>query len=166
MSSPLFFETLSNLLNEPHYKSIGKVAANWAALEALVNSALWRVARVEDMAGACFTAQIPNMARRVDALAALVKLRGGSTGLIKKVNKFGTDTHGLNELRNRVVHDPWHVDRDTGEIKRLEVSAKGSLKLGYVAMPVAEIDHVVDLIHAHINRFDGMMKEIWAEIES
>lgn len=159
-------EVLNTLLTEPHYKEIGKVAANWAVLELLVGSALWRIAQVNDYEGACLTAQIPNMARRIDALAALVKVRGGSKGIVTKINKFGEDTFGLNEQRNRIVHDPWYIDRVTGEIQRLEVSAKRTLKFSYVAVSVNEIQAVVDLIHNHINRWDDLAKEIFAELES
>jgi hypothetical protein len=31
------------LISDQHYTLIGKIAANWATLEALINSTIWRV---------------------------------------------------------------------------------------------------------------------------
>ncbi len=53
---------------DAYYIAIGKVASNWAAFEALVNSLLWQLAKVHDDRGACLTAQIANVARSLDRL--------------------------------------------------------------------------------------------------
>lgn len=149
----------SLLFTEAHYREIGKVAANWAAFETIAVSALWMLADVKDEPGACLTAQIPNMARRMDALEALLRLRGASDFLLRKVHKFGSDTYGLQEQRNRIVHDPWHVDKD-GQLNRLEITAKGKLKFGHIPFAVAEITRAVFLISEHIKRFSELMREI------
>jgi hypothetical protein len=151
--------------HEPHYQSIGRVAANWATFEALVNSALWRLAKVDDEPGACITSQIPNSARQLEALVALVRLRRGSHALIKKLTKFQQDTRGIQDQRNRIVHSPWHLDPKTGEIKRLEISARGALKFELVPMSREKIDKVVDLTKDHVDRFSNLVVEILAEVE-
>jgi hypothetical protein len=69
------------LFSEQHYTLIGKISANWSTFEALINSAIWRGARIEDNPGACITSQILAINRRIDALTALVELRAGSVYL-------------------------------------------------------------------------------------
>src|SRR5271154_5347239 len=109
-------------MSDRHYAAIGKVAANWSALERLMDSLIWRIALVQDKEGACITAQIPNMARRVEALISVIRLNGGSERLIKRYNKFAADTDKLQTGRNRVVHDPWIFDAVSETPHRLEIS--------------------------------------------
>jgi hypothetical protein len=165
MSLPPQLEALSLMMNEPHYKAIGKVVANWAALEAIISSALWRLARVDDTAGVCLTSQIPNMPGRMNALISLAKLRNASDGIIRKLHKFADDTPGLQEQRNRVAHDPWRIDLSTGQLQRLEVSARKTAKLQYVPVSVEEIESVVDRILAHVNRCCDLMDEMFRHVD-
>jgi hypothetical protein len=67
---------------------IAKVAANWSALEYMINATIWELAEVRPALGACLTAQIATIPGRLAALLALMKLRGISTRLLKRVNKF------------------------------------------------------------------------------
>lgn len=161
MSEP---RSLFPTLPASHYSAIGKVAANWAAFEHLAESALWKLADVGDEPGLCLTAQIPNTARRLDALLALVRLRGGSEALASRINKFAEATHALTEKRNRVIHDSWHWNVATQRALRLEMSAQKRLLYGFVAMPEDEIDAIVEEIAVHIENFDTLMRDVFAAI--
>jgi hypothetical protein len=158
------FEISGSLLQSEHYVAIGMVASNWAAFEYLVNSALWYLAKVDDEPGACLTSQIPNMGRSFDALAAIVRLRGGTDTAIRKINQFAQETHTLGTKRNRVVHDPWAAEKKTSVPHRLEISAQKKLIFGYQPVPTAQLQKVVEEIAAHMDQFDKLMKIILAEI--
>jgi hypothetical protein len=145
-----------------HYAAIGKVAANWAAFEHLVESALWVLAGVDDEPGVCLTAQIPNTARRFDVLMALVRLRGGSEELLKRINKFVEDTYDLTTKRNRVIHDAWHWNFATQRALRLEISAQKRLSYGFIEMSEDEIDAIVEEIATHIGKLDAIMRDVFA----
>jgi hypothetical protein len=72
-------------VSDQHYAAIGKVASNWAALEHLIDSMIWRMGMFMDNEGACVTAQIPNMARRLDALIAIIRLQDADPKILKKL---------------------------------------------------------------------------------
>ena len=147
-----------------HYAAIGKVVANWAAFEHLAESALWVLAQVNDEPGACLTAQIPNMARRFDALLALLRLHGASEDIIKDTNIFVEATHALTVKRNRVAHDAWHWDFRTQRALRLEISAQKRLIYGFTAMPEDEVDEIVEEIAVHIDSFAALMRRVFSSL--
>ena len=60
--------------NDAVYASIGKVVSSWATLDVLMHRLIWDLANVSDREGACITSQIPNSARCLDAIIALVNL--------------------------------------------------------------------------------------------
>jgi hypothetical protein len=130
--------SLSRLPNA-HYVAIGKVASNWAAFEHLLNSSLWELAKVDDEAGACITSQIGNSGRSLDALASLVRLRGGGDAILIKINKFAEKSGNLSRRRNRIIHDPWVIENPGLNPGRFEISAVKKLIFGYQLMPTKEV---------------------------
>jgi hypothetical protein len=151
-------------ISSEHYAAIGQVASNWAFFEQVVNGALWHLAQVEEKAGACLTAQIPGINRSLEALLALVQLRGGSKLSVSKLNKFVEATNSLVRKRNRIVHDPWEVDQKTFNPSRFEISAQKTLIFGNQVVPTQELKAIADEIWEHTVRFDNLMKEVLAEI--
>jgi hypothetical protein len=140
-----------------HYAAIGKVAANWAALELIVDSACWVLAGVADEPGVCLTSQVAGIQRKLDALTALLRFREKPENLVKQVNKIAKDARGLSERRNRVVHDPWQTGGLLGGPHRLEASARAKLVFESVPMGTGEVIALVDDIWALTNRFTVLM---------
>jgi hypothetical protein len=149
-------------LPDSHYAAIGKVAANWAAFERLMESALWVLAGVGDYPGACLTSQIPNMARRFDALLALARLKNVDEKIIKKLQQFSHESQTLNLQRNRIIHDAWHWNFATQRALRLELSAAKRLTLGLVETPEAAVMGIAEEIANHIDRFDKIIDEVFS----
>lgn len=158
MASEKFPHIAGSVLPE-HYLAIGKVASNWAAFEGLVRSAIWVLAKVEDEAGACITAQLPNISRALDALIALVRLRGGDDTLVRSYKKMAEDSVALGNKRNRIVHDPWAAERGTKRPHRLEITAQKRLVMGYLAHTTEEVEKLVDEINDHIDRFIALTEK-------
>ncbi len=150
---------------DAYYIAIGKVASNWAAFEALVNSLLWQLAKVHDDRGACLTAQIANVARSLDALASLVRLEGGSETVLKEINRFAEKTGKLSRRRNRIIHDPWTMSPNLVEPHRLEISAQKRLIFQLQATPLDDILALVDAIDDHMDEFDKLANAVLVEIE-
>lgn len=96
-----------------HYLLIGAVSANWSALEHVMNEALWELSGLSPEIGVCFTAQIPNIGRRYDALAAIAKQKGASAETLKTINKVYQKSDALQRQRNRIIHDPWRFNYET-----------------------------------------------------
>lgn len=146
------------------YATVGKIASNWAAFEALLHSSLWVLAKVEDKIGACLTSQIPNVARSLDAFAALVRFHGGSDALMSRINKFTEKTHGLSPRRNRAIHSPWSWEWETGKASRLVITAQKKLVLDAEEIELAEMSKLVDDTHDHIEAFETIIAEISKEL--
>jgi hypothetical protein len=168
---PLPSVEMSTLLDEladreRHYAAIGKVTSNWAAFEQLVHSSLWCLAKAEDRPGACLTAQIPNIARAFDALASLADLHGGSKALVRKINQFAEHTHAINGRRNRIVHDPWNWNDETGKPYRLQISAQKKLVFGPLPMDTKEVDQLVEDIFNHINAYETLVTQMSVQLAS
>jgi hypothetical protein len=77
---------------------IAKVAANWSALEYMINGTIWELTDVRPSLGACLTAQIATVQGRLAALIAVMKLRRVDAKLLKKVNKFAERVRAPQEL--------------------------------------------------------------------
>jgi len=145
-------EDQSSVLTEAHYAAIGRVAAEWASFEVTVDTASLNMADMDAKTAACFTAQIQGSARKLDAYIALARLRG-ATKTIEELNKFAKDTQGLQEQRNRIVHDPW-----VGFTKphRLEATARKLLRLMFIPVPTDEVLQLAPRIVEHENRFNEL----------
>jgi hypothetical protein len=150
----------SGELTIDHYAAIGRVAAEWAALETTIDSACLRLAQIEPRIGVCLTSQIAGWGRKLDAYIALARL-SGATETVRKLNAFAEDTNGLADQRNRVVHDPW-----VGSTKphRLQATAKKKLRLEFIDTPTEDVVKISQRITDHNARFDQLEAEVTAEV--
>jgi hypothetical protein len=154
------------IAHERLYATVGKIASNWAAFEAILHNSLWVLAKVEDEAGACLTAQIPNVSRALDAFAALVRLRGGSDALITRIRIFTEKTHGLSSRRNRAIHSPWNRDWETGKASRLVITAQKKLVFGPEEVDLAHMSKLVDDTHDHVQTFEKIIAEVSEQLSA
>jgi hypothetical protein len=110
------------LISDDHYSAIGRVAASWAALEAMVSSAIWQIGGIQDDIGACVTSQIFTFDGKIKALISILEARGELDKTISELNKFHEDARSVATFRNRTLHDPWihdlNTNTDTGIFKR------------------------------------------------
>ncbi|SOE17478.1 hypothetical protein SAMN05877838_2378 [Hoeflea halophila] len=104
-----------------YYLLVGRVAMGWAAFETRINHTIWRLAGVEQYAGACLTAQITAPVPRFKALVALAKFRGASEERCKALNSLSAAADGVARQRNRLVHDPAYTN--DGKPFRLHITA-------------------------------------------
>lgn len=144
-----------------HFAAIGRVAEGWASLELLIDMSSWRLAGLVPHVGAALTSQIGGAQRKLDALFSLAKYRDAPPQLLKKLNKFSESVRGLQELRNRIVHDPWVTVGDAPH--RFEVSGRKVAKVEGIFMPTSEVnqisDHITDAWVAMVKIHDDL-KEI------
>lgn len=134
-----------------HLAAVGSVAVEWAFLELKIDTKALDLAKIDPELGACFTAQVIGPGRKIDAYIAVARFLG-STKLNSRLQKFAKDTTGLAERRNRVVHDPWLVDRHRVPA-RLEITAKQTLRRVVVAVPTREVITLSEQIAQHLVKF-------------
>jgi hypothetical protein len=143
---------------EAHLLAIGRVASNWSQLEQTLAQALWRLAGVDNKTGTCLTAQIPNSARMLDALLALAKLRAASKKALKNIEKFVRKTYGIQEQRNRVVHDVWTFD--PGLINRWPLTARKIVSDEPVQVTTDEVEGLANTIDHHDTELRRILREL------
>jgi hypothetical protein len=146
-------------VREEHYAAIGKVASNWAVLERLIDSAIWGLSGADDEEGACLTAQLPSIGRRLDTFNSLIRLRKGSAELMSQINIFTRKANEAARRRNRIVHDPWGAERHTLLPHRFQITADPIPVFRYKAVPTDEVIKVVEEIADLINEFDRFVRE-------
>jgi len=106
-----------------HYAAVGELASVWASFEHRIQWAVWNLASLDNLTGACITAQIGNSGRMIDAVIALLRLRGAPEAFIKPLLAFAEKVSRKQRRRNRIVHDPWSFRLPHGEAYCFELSA-------------------------------------------
>jgi hypothetical protein len=109
---------------DAHHSAVGMIASTWAGFEQLIQLAVWNLAGLDNLTGAAITTQIGNSGRLLDAIIALLRLKGASEEEIKPVNLFAEKIGRRQRQRNRFIHDPWSFRMPHGQPHRFEVSAR------------------------------------------
>jgi hypothetical protein len=154
---------------DPHYAAIGRVAAMWASFEHDLQSQIWAIAGISNSIGACITSQIGISGRLVDCLLALLAFRGISDDDLKPFRSFGEEIGRKQRKRNRIIHDPWHLDFPDEELPpkpyRLEISAATKLVLRPVAHATEDVDKFINEIillknelRRHFERYNRLIE--------
>jgi hypothetical protein len=149
---------------DEHMKWLGHVSGIWAALEFNVNMAIWELANLERWIGACITTQLFSPSSRFRVLISLIHVRGGAPEMITKVNRYAESAGGLARRRNAYIHDPWVIDEESGEIKRIHVTMEGTFKFGFTPTSIEELKRLYDDIQDAIKRFDVLRAEVFASL--
>lgn len=89
---------------------MGGIASTWGAFEQALDDTLWEAAKVDHQLGACLTSQIGSSYNKLIALEALLIARDVSPQLVGELNSITKKWNGLNQDRNRAVHDPIKTD--------------------------------------------------------
>jgi hypothetical protein len=147
-----------------YFTAVGRIAGIWAQLEFVINDAIWELANVESGAGACITAQIIPSNSRMRALISLVHYRGAKQELITDLNRFRHDIDGLGQQRNRFIHDPASINRETGEVSRVNVTADLKLDFSYHPVDYNKMSSLHTEIRIAITRFDALYNRILNEL--
>ena len=154
--------TPPNDLDAQYFELVGRVSSDWAGMEYLMNEAIWMVADVSPILGASMTAQIVSATGRLAALLALLKLRGASSRLIRRINKFAEEIRSPTEKRNRIVHDAWGLDA-SGAAMQLRVTAAKTLVFGLTPVSLETLKADYRSVFACVRRFAEIRNEIAAE---
>jgi len=153
-------------LDRKFFDLVGQIAHDWATLESLVNESIWEAADLDHQLGACITAQIFSLPSRLDALSLLLRARGASEELMSKVNRFIADSRRPTELRNRAVHDPLGVHKQSGEVRQLQITARGKLVFETRKVTVEQLEKDSAEINRFLDRFMELREELQVELET
>ena len=156
--------SLSLELDDIHNAAIGKVATQWALLEKYIDVVIWDLVGSDPRDVACVTSQIGGVGRQIDAMTALYELNGAGKKTLKALNKFAVTSGEMSRKRNRIIHDIWGYEEQTGELYRFEITAQKRLVMDPHPVPLSDLAKVADDIRNHRGHLRKITEEIYAEM--
>jgi hypothetical protein len=156
------------VLPEEHAAMIGRIADAWAQLEFQIDRGTWTLLRTDQQRAACVTAQLTAVHQKMRAFIALVEVLGGNNGTISGLKKLNGEilSGGLQEQRNRAVHDPRMLHKPSDDVHRLEVTAKPKVHFGFKPESVNDLRQTHERIYEAITKLIGLRDAAIAEIEA
>ncbi len=139
------------------YAYIGKIAVEWAILEARIDAQIWNLCGAPQRLTACLTAQMIGPNPRLQALISLCAEKGFPRTLIEDLSEFKKFARGVGEQRNCIVHDSWHMQFNelTGErIYKNTVTAKSSLTMEREEVTLDQLERTIFKIRKLIDIFE------------
>jgi len=143
---------------DKHYAAIGIVTANWSYFEAVLDTWIHHFADTSPDVGVCLTSQISGSARKIDALIALIRLRGISDPSPDEFDAFSKKTISIAENRNRVAHDWWDLS-DPDFPSRLMAMARKKLILRMEKVSTEQLNHLAGDIMNLKNELESMCQK-------
>jgi hypothetical protein len=132
-----------------HNAVIGRIASSWSAFELMLDEAIWAFMGVNYEIGACVTSQIPNVARRFDAIRSLMVLKKSPDKSLRKLKKLVDQTNRLQRKRNAIVHAVWSSGPTTKENYRLRVKAEKELDFKFEISKLEDLRLILHEINEH-----------------
>jgi hypothetical protein len=111
-----------------HLAYVGLAVNSWADLEFEIDFTIWDLMDCPQALSACLTAQLVSPIPKLKVLSSLVRLYEFGDDLEERLDKFSGSVGGLNELRNRIVHDKRIIDPKSQRVRRINVTAKRQLE--------------------------------------
>jgi hypothetical protein len=95
------------------YAMVGRVASEWAHVEHLLDTMIWDLAGIRGAIGACITGEMIGAANRFKIIMNLLDLGSISPEIISEVEAAKNKAISVGNMRNRVIHDPWYIQKGT-----------------------------------------------------
>ena len=93
--------------DHPFYPLIGRVTAEWAQLEHVLDLIIWDLTKGDKTTNSCVTGQIMSHFPRFKAILALADHRGHDKKTLSGIRKLRDSMFSVSEKRNRYIHDTW-----------------------------------------------------------
>ncbi len=151
-------------LNPDLLNLLGHATSSWSSLEFAINDVIWKLADTPPALGACLTTQIYTIDGRLRALLSLLKLYRFSERTISAVNKYVEAIRGPSELRNRLIHDRWGIQRPSGKTAKMVITANKKLRFEEQIVDLADVRRDVDRIIDCLHQFHDLKEVILAEL--
>ena len=123
------------------YALIGRVAAEWAQLEHLLDLIIWNLlTRLDRETASCLTAHIGGYGPKLRTIVALSKMLNLPADIEKKgVNPLVGKLAPVAEERARIVHDAWFGFPRSRHTRQFRSRSSKSAKFGLVPVKRAEM---------------------------
>jgi hypothetical protein len=150
--------------DSPIHNLVGRIAANWSQVEHLLDLIIWQLARLDDPTGACLTGQIIGSFGRIYAIKALCIHRGLSVSVLDQVGILGKNLKGIQDRRNRILHDPWYFEIATQQTEQYKSMARDEFLSGFYKVDEAYLQKTLASIGRRIDMVGALRNAINAEL--
>jgi hypothetical protein len=96
--------------NSPINTLIGRVVSDWSFLEHILDRIIWELA-----GDVSLTKNLVGSVKRISQIKALCESRNLGSDTLERVKALSKSLYEVQELRNRVIHDPWYIEESTKE---------------------------------------------------
>jgi hypothetical protein len=144
----------------PQYTYVGKIAIEWANLEAAIDWEIWTLCGHPNLI-ACLTAQMIGPSPRLQALIAICAEKKLELKTLENLEEFKRHAQGVADQRNRFVHDSWHVIASelTGrKTFKKEVTARGRLKIASEEITPEQFERIIFKIRRLTDIFENSIR--------
>lgn len=148
----------------PFYAKIGRVAAGWAELEHTYDVMIWDLYKNTSQAElSCITGRLIGYRPRAEAVTALCELRGIDAKIISAIKAFSNELGGINNERNRIIHDAWYVSSE-GEVNQFKIPVYGKERFGFREVDDGEIESLINRIRAKVDALRKLRGDLFAAL--
>jgi hypothetical protein len=153
-------------ITDPSYSYIGRIASDWARIEHTLDNIIWELANLDPSSGACITAQLMGVRPRCLTILALAAHRGMPKELIERTTNFMNKSGPVSDDRNRVIHDPWYLEKVSKTPAQLRSMPKGELVYGYVPRSKADMAKILEDIRFYATWATELRLEFQKKLEA
>jgi hypothetical protein len=148
------------------YALIGRVAAEWARLEHILDAIIWDIVGIRFETGSCITGQMIGHRPRFNAISALGTLRGLNAKILSDIETHQGKTSELAKKRNRIVHDAWFIESGTGQIGQFRSVLPKADTFGIEDIDPEKVGDIIKKIADRCNSILQLRDQILAELRS
>jgi hypothetical protein len=130
----------------PMHSLLGQVAAKWALVEHFLDQAIWRLAKLDNKAGACVTGQILGSIGKTAAIYALCKHRKLDVEIIDQLKILSRKLQASQNRCNRILHDARYIQDDGAETKQFKNMARDEFEFGFHSVSEEFIKETLETI--------------------
>jgi hypothetical protein len=96
--------------DHPMLAVVGQIASQWAHIEHVLDTIIWKLVGAEPKTCACITAQLAGPYARFKTIISLANILGLDAKTVKRITELQYKIQERAEKRHRIVHDPWYSD--------------------------------------------------------
>jgi hypothetical protein len=148
--------------DHPCYALVGRIAAEQARIEHLLDGIIANLADLDEATAACVTGQMVGMFPRYSALFQLAHQCNMPPKIKEEVSNLRNRSGDIGEKRNRAVHDPWLEEIGSGSPYQHKGKAKANVAYGPAPVTELELLQTLSKLQSHRQRVFNLREAVWA----
>ena len=149
--------------DHPFYPLIGRVVAEWAQLEHVLDLIIWDLTKGDKIANSCVTGQIMSHFPRFKTILALAEHRGSDEKTLSEIRSLREKMFGVSEKRNRYIHDAWILQtfgEGMSEVGQFQNYSEKNKTFGFSPISEEEILNCIEEIKTKTKKISALRSKL------